>query len=238
MATQQFVLIRYAYKWSSSQFQFAFLSQSPVLTLLLHFVYRQARFSTATSRFKILSMSPLPNPSDVRTPDVIATVVYRVTMVMVGLAFIWKSYRRPVRPIDGVPPPPHPCIGTFANFRPSDEHLVGILIPNHSSRTLSTTSIASPPEHTSRFRSMDDFTTAQLESIVQSTFGVEDATPPLVSATAGVHVSTGAGSSTSACSVDGASRRVAGTVEYLEGLRLERSNAQNKSGDEEETSER
>lgn len=35
------------------------------------------------------------------TPPVIATIVYRVVMIIVSIAFIWKKYRRPARQIDG-----------------------------------------------------------------------------------------------------------------------------------------
>ncbi|KAH6718635.1 hypothetical protein BKA61DRAFT_712372 [Leptodontidium sp. MPI-SDFR-AT-0119] len=47
------------------------------------------------------------------TPEVIATIVYRVVMVFVSLAFIWKEYR---------------CV------RPQldEEQLIGILIPRQS----------------------------------------------------------------------------------------------------------
>lgn len=39
------------------------------------------------------------------TPEIIATVVYRVVMVFVSLAFIWKEYRC-VRPqLDGMTTP-------------------------------------------------------------------------------------------------------------------------------------
>ncbi|KAJ8058215.1 hypothetical protein OCU04_012412 [Sclerotinia nivalis] len=34
------------------------------------------------------------------TPDVIATVAYRVTMVFVGLVYIWRKYRQPLRTDD------------------------------------------------------------------------------------------------------------------------------------------
>jgi len=35
------------------------------------------------------------------TPPVIATIVYRVVMIIVSIAFIWKKYRRPGRQLDG-----------------------------------------------------------------------------------------------------------------------------------------
>jgi hypothetical protein len=35
------------------------------------------------------------------TPEVIATIIYRIVMILVSLAFIWKKYRRPTRQIDG-----------------------------------------------------------------------------------------------------------------------------------------
>jgi hypothetical protein len=35
------------------------------------------------------------------TPPVIATIVYRVVMIIVSIAFIWKKYRQPKRQLDG-----------------------------------------------------------------------------------------------------------------------------------------
>jgi hypothetical protein len=35
------------------------------------------------------------------TPPVIATIAYRLVMIIVSIAFIWKKYRRPARQIDG-----------------------------------------------------------------------------------------------------------------------------------------
>ncbi|ATZ55360.1 hypothetical protein BCIN_11g06210 [Botrytis cinerea B05.10] len=44
-------------------------------------------------------MPPLPSQAT-WSPDVIATVVYRVTMVLVSLTYIWRKYRQPLRTDD------------------------------------------------------------------------------------------------------------------------------------------
>ncbi|TEY46162.1 hypothetical protein BOTCAL_0321g00100 [Botryotinia calthae] len=44
-------------------------------------------------------MPPLPTQAT-WSPDVIATVVYRVTMVLVSLTYIWRKYRQPLRTND------------------------------------------------------------------------------------------------------------------------------------------
>ncbi|KAF5869896.1 uncharacterized protein Bfra_010041 [Botrytis fragariae] len=44
-------------------------------------------------------MPPLPIQTT-WSPDVIATVVYRVTMVFVSLTYIWRKYRQPLRTDD------------------------------------------------------------------------------------------------------------------------------------------
>ncbi|CAD6447228.1 39f2c703-68f6-47e8-aa48-295b184ccf03 [Sclerotinia trifoliorum] len=42
-----------------------------------------------------------PIPAQIMwTPDIIATVVYRVTMVFVGLMYTWRKYRQPLRTDD------------------------------------------------------------------------------------------------------------------------------------------
>ncbi|TVY42167.1 hypothetical protein LSUB1_G001944 [Lachnellula subtilissima] len=126
-------------------------------------------------------MPPLLDPSQVWTPDVIATVVYRVIMVIVSIAFIWRAYRQPVRVVD-------------------DEHVVGIIIPHTSSRTASASSSDSSSELPSSSKSMmHDFVTAQVESILQSALGIGDVgndnPPPAVR---NKSTSPTAGSSTSA----------------------------------------
>ncbi|TVY19347.1 hypothetical protein LARI1_G003570 [Lachnellula arida] len=101
-------------------------------------------------------MPPLPAPSDIWTPDVIATVVYRAIMVIVSIAFLWRAYRQPVRAVD-------------------DEHVVGIILPNTSARTASASLGDSSPEVPSSSKSlMHDFITSQIESILQSTLGIGD----------------------------------------------------------------
>ncbi|KAF7884197.1 uncharacterized protein EAF02_004533 [Botrytis sinoallii] len=44
-------------------------------------------------------MPPLPIQAT-WSPDVIATVVYRITMVFVSLTYIWRKYRQPLRTDD------------------------------------------------------------------------------------------------------------------------------------------
>ncbi|THV53754.1 hypothetical protein BGAL_0043g00110 [Botrytis galanthina] len=44
-------------------------------------------------------MPPLPIQAT-WSPDVIATVVYRITMVFVSLTYIWRKYRQPLRTND------------------------------------------------------------------------------------------------------------------------------------------
>jgi len=54
-----------------------------------------------------------PDQQAIWTPPVIATIVYRVVMIIVSIAFIWKKYRRPARQID-------------------EEQLVGVLLPPYN----------------------------------------------------------------------------------------------------------
>lgn len=95
------------------------------------------------------------------TPPVIATIAYRVVMIIVSIAFIWKKYRRPARQIDGSsalltltlhssPRRSHSSLrsvkpqSSFMNpqscFPPSaqppltpsaEEQLIGVLLPTH-----------------------------------------------------------------------------------------------------------
>jgi hypothetical protein len=46
-------------------------------------------------------MSSQVDQQAIWAPPVIATIVYRVVMIIVSIAFIWKKYRRPARQIDG-----------------------------------------------------------------------------------------------------------------------------------------
>ncbi|TVY82931.1 hypothetical protein LSUE1_G001413 [Lachnellula suecica] len=96
-------------------------------------------------------MPPIPDPSNIWTPDVIATVIYRVIMIIVSLAFIWRAYRQPVNQLH-------------------DESVVGLILNSESTRNPSTLSSSAHPPNV---RSMlHDFMTAQLDSILQSTIGV------------------------------------------------------------------
>ena len=36
------------------------------------------------------------------TPEIIATILYRVIMVLISLAFIWKQYRQQESQLDGM----------------------------------------------------------------------------------------------------------------------------------------
>ncbi|KAF8856550.1 hypothetical protein BDZ45DRAFT_691670 [Acephala macrosclerotiorum] len=64
------------------------------------------------------------------TPAVIATIVYRVVMIIVSIAFIWKKYRRPTRQFDG-------------------ESLIGILISPHRTQASLLPSTEPPPRFAS-----------------------------------------------------------------------------------------
>jgi hypothetical protein len=46
-------------------------------------------------------MSCLTSQSTIWAPDTIATVVYRVVMIVVSLAFLWRQYHLPKRFVDG-----------------------------------------------------------------------------------------------------------------------------------------
>jgi hypothetical protein len=70
--------------------------------------------------------------SDVWTPPVIATIVYRVVMIIVSLAFIWKKYRRPRRQTDGefmTIIPLHIDLLRDINRSLIEEQLVHVVIP-------------------------------------------------------------------------------------------------------------
>ncbi|KAL5314350.1 hypothetical protein ACEPPN_018776 [Leptodophora sp. 'Broadleaf-Isolate-01'] len=90
------------------------------------------------------------------TPEIIATVVYRVVMVFVSLAFIWKEYR---------------CV------RPQldEEQLIGILIPRQSIHTA--LGVASGRENdqvnTHSAPRLRDHFRANSNNIVRSIFGLE-----------------------------------------------------------------
>ncbi|TVY55703.1 hypothetical protein LCER1_G005067 [Lachnellula cervina] len=143
-------------------------------------------------------MPPLPAPSDIWTPDVIATVVYRVIMVIVSIAFVWRAYRQPVRAVD-------------------DEHVVGMLLPNTPTRTASASSRDSSSELPSNSKSlMHDFMTAQVESILQSTLGIGDVgndTPPPVVRNNSKSTSSTVASSTSASRVKAANKAVSEVID-------------------------
>ena len=114
-------------KWTSSRMNRAFKGPSQCLAKVL---ISSATLSISSS-FYLYSRSPYPRllhlniylfrkllylfrrpsfnmsaPSDsttIWTPETITNIVYRVTMIVVSLAFIWMKYRRqPVRPLDGM----------------------------------------------------------------------------------------------------------------------------------------
>ncbi|TVY37058.1 hypothetical protein LOCC1_G007270 [Lachnellula occidentalis] len=152
-------------------------------------------------------MPPLPAPTDIWTPDVIATVVYRIIMVIVSIAFIWRAYRQPVRAVD-------------------DEHVVGIILPNTSTRTASASSRGSSSELSSSSKSMmHDFMTAQVESILQSALGIGDVgndTPPPAVRDIRKSTSSTAGSSTSASSIKAAHKVDHDTMDRSDTFRVEK----------------
>ncbi|PMD55499.1 uncharacterized protein K444DRAFT_666723 [Hyaloscypha bicolor E] len=62
------------------------------------------------------TMPSQSNQQPIWTPPVIATIVYRVVMIIVSIAFIWKKYRRTARRID-------------------EEQLIGLLLPTYNNHT-------------------------------------------------------------------------------------------------------
>lgn len=97
------------------------------------------------------------------TPPVIATIVYRVVMIIVSIAFIWKKYRRPARQID-------------------EEQLIGVLLPTHHrplNRTRSTphstiSGVPGPPRRQTHPPTLRKVISAQIEDIIQSALGIDD----------------------------------------------------------------
>lgn len=65
--------------------------------------FRASRYSRQRVPHQSSTMSSQIDQQAIWTPPVIATIVYRVVMIIVSIAFIWKKYRRPARQIDGEP---------------------------------------------------------------------------------------------------------------------------------------
>jgi len=97
------------------------------------------------------------------TPPVIATIVYRVVMIIVSIAFIWKKYRRPARQID-------------------EEQLVGVLLPPYNrphrrTRSASQVVLRRRPKHTpsqTHTPTIREVILDHFEDIVQSALGLDD----------------------------------------------------------------
>ena len=50
---------------------------------------------------RFINMSSPVDQSNMWTPEIIATIIYRVVMIVVSIAFLWKQYQqRPVN-LDG-----------------------------------------------------------------------------------------------------------------------------------------
>jgi hypothetical protein len=62
------------------------------------------------------------------TPETICTIVYRVVMILVSLAFLYRKYRRPIRSVDGMLSP-NEEIFLHPNIMLADEQLIGFLLP-------------------------------------------------------------------------------------------------------------
>jgi hypothetical protein len=126
-------------------------------------------------------MSNLPISPSIWTPDTIANVVYRVVMIAVSLAFIWKQYHRSARSLDGESSailPLFPQRLSTTDFLYSEEHIIGILVPNNPSKSndaQSAQSIIIP--HPNKRRSLSllkELLATQLESIIQLALGDGD----------------------------------------------------------------
>jgi hypothetical protein len=62
------------------------------------------------------------------TPETVCTIVYRVVMILVSLAFLYRKYRRPVRSVDGMLSRIE-AIFIHPNSMLADEQLIGFLLP-------------------------------------------------------------------------------------------------------------
>ncbi|CZR66567.1 uncharacterized protein PAC_16468 [Phialocephala subalpina] len=111
-------------------------------------------------------MSDQADLQSVWTPAAIATVVYRVIMIVVSIAFIWKKYRRPARQFD--------------------EELIGVLLPTHHVRTRRPQSADLPrttQDHVLSAPSRRELFMEHFSDIIQTTLGLEDETLEAVDGT-------------------------------------------------------
>ncbi|PMD29707.1 hypothetical protein L207DRAFT_642249 [Hyaloscypha variabilis F] len=102
-------------------------------------------------------MSSQSNQSDIWTPPVVATIVYRVVMIIVSIAFIWKKYQ---------------------------EQLISVLLPTYNSTHLprppnqTTQSSRRKRTHSQprrlRTPSLREIILANVEDIIQSALGIDD----------------------------------------------------------------
>lgn len=134
-------------------------------------------------------MSTAPNQPTIWTPEFISCIVYRVVMIIVSLAFIWKKYRRPARRIDGTTSPLSSVEACPLN-QPSalidlqltsltEEQLVGVILPTYHSparhvRSANVPSQPTNPSQPSRTQTLRKVISAHLEDIIQSTLGIDD----------------------------------------------------------------
>ena len=118
-------------------------------------------------------MSAPPDQPSIWTPESISCIVYRAVMIVVGIAFIWRKYRRPARHIDGNCPTcstslpthhtlhlphgtwplhltPHPAffpsISTWVLTQYSEEQLIGVILPTYNTPLRRTRSTNEPSQ--------------------------------------------------------------------------------------------
>ncbi|KAH8760168.1 hypothetical protein BGZ57DRAFT_611446 [Hyaloscypha finlandica] len=104
-------------------------------------------------------MSIHDHPS-IWTPESISSIVYRAVMIIVSIAFIWRKYRRPARPID-------------------EEQLIGVILPAYNTSIRRTRSANDPSQRTHQTQTrhpstIRDVISAQIEDIIQSALGIDD----------------------------------------------------------------
>lgn len=81
-------------------------------------------------------------------------------MIIVSIAFIWRKYRRPARPID-------------------EEQLIGVILPGYNTSIRRTRSTNDPsqrthPTQTRHPPTIRDVISAHIEDIIQSVLGIDD----------------------------------------------------------------
>jgi hypothetical protein len=127
-----------------------------------------------------------PDQPSIWTPEFISSIVYRAVMIIVSIAFIWKKYRRPARPIDGTshpspPTPPHPFpMTSIQTLTPStEEQLIGVILPTYNTPVRCTRSASDPSQRTHPTQprhppTIRDVILAHIEDIIHSALGIDD----------------------------------------------------------------